>query len=464
MDTSRTTIPQFGDGIQEPFFAVKVGWLHCFCTCATPSIVRDEAILDPRIHRPDVEDKEEEDLILDPHDDQAYEEMAANRRMIRKPSQTAMSFSQSLSPDAFKMPLLRESESPYAGARSRKLTSLEEEMDQQAERSTDAGTGGSIIRENVESAESPMGKTLTIEEVEEVRLFREAVASGRYVEANRQVQRLKAACLEPSTMLDPTDLERTRRIADMYGKSLGMLKSRVKDLETNEQDRELKVEWGTELKDDVLRLVYGVEEPDLDVVSALAAMAERDMQGAFNRGLVKAEALGDQTMHDTFWRAFTFSKTTKVKGDNVTICSMLDALDEVPMAVLWGSYYTPPEEAAKFLGIDIPPCEQDHTRAEDSFTAFMLTPLKRNGNRCHGFHMKVTSETKLPKVMTAVLSVMPHFVRLRYGRGKVKQTVLDFRQFVANSKELNRRLSQSPRADFYRQLRQRLNEDSSTAG
>eukprot|EP00971_Amphidinium_carterae_P054105 1065493-Amphidinium_carterae.1 len=189
-------------------------------------------------------------------------------------------------------------------------------------------------------------------------------------------------------------------------------------------------------------------------------MIERDLQKAYNRGLVKASTMGEPHVHDAMWRAFTFSKTTKVKGDNVTICSVLDALDEIPMGILWGSYYTPPEEACKFFGVDIPPAEPEHTRSESSFTAFMITPLKRGGNRSHGFHMKVISETKLPKVITAVLSVMPHFVRLRYGRGKVKQTVADFRQFVANSRELNRRLAQSPRADYYRQIRKRLNEDS----
>eukprot|EP00971_Amphidinium_carterae_P103666 2052414-Amphidinium_carterae.1 len=54
--------------------------------------------------------------------------MSANRRMMRKPSQTAVSFSQSLSPDLFKkMPLMRDSAQAYAGGQRNRMPPTAEE-------------------------------------------------------------------------------------------------------------------------------------------------------------------------------------------------------------------------------------------------------------------------------------------------------------------------------------------------
>merc|ERR1712176_1198740 len=199
-------------------------------------------------------------------------------------------------------------------------------------------------------------------------------------------------------------------------------------------------------------------EPDMDIVTSFAAMQERDLQVSFNRGLVRAVPLSKETSHETFWRAFTISKTTNTKGDSVSITSAMDCLNEPPLFALWSALYTPPASAADVRGVAIPPPEEGHVRSEHSFMVSTITPLRRldEGDRTRGFRMKVIMEMKLPGVVRAVLSVMPSFLLRKVARARLEQGPRDFNNFVNSSEELRERMRRSPRAPFYEQLRQQL--------
>mmetsp|Transcript_84266 Transcript_84266/g.235156 ORF Transcript_84266/g.235156 Transcript_84266/m.235156 type:complete len:398 (-) Transcript_84266:113-1306(-) len=297
---------------------------------------------------------------------------------------------------------------------------------------------------------------IDIDDVEEVRALSAAVRVGRYVEAHRELQRLKVAGIDPKDILPAVVVERIERIASKYEYSLGVILAEVRDLQTYEVNPKLRMEWGLELKGGVLHIIYLIEEPDLDIVSSFAALQERDLHLAFNKGLVKVDPMGEQTPHDTYWRAFNFSKTTNTKGDNVTLSSAVDALDEPTLNALWFGTYTPSAATAELHGVKIPPPEPDHVRSEYTFQVCTLTPARGTGDRTRGFTMKVVVEQELPAVVQGAVYFMPSMFLKRLARSKVEQMPKDFANFVRNSTALQERMQSSSRAGFYKYLRERL--------
>lgn len=314
--------------------------------------------------------------------------------------------------------------------------------------------------EDEEDEEDDEDSVPDVSGVEEVRAFHAATQAGRFLEAQRELDRLRAAGLVPSEVLGPAPVERTLRIISKYQASLDLLKSRVEDFPVNEANESLNMKWGFELKEGCLRIVTIMLFPDMDVVRCFAAAQERDLQKPFNAGLVRANTLGQVNAHDNFWRSWTVSKTTNTKGDNVAIISSTDALDE-PLGSLWSAMYTPTPEACDMAKVTIPPTEEGHGRAEYSFMVYSVTPAapRQSGDRSTGLHMKVLAETALPAVVRAVLSMMPAWALKRVMRSKVEKMPKQFKAYVQGSEELDRRIASGPRREFYAQLRERLSSD-----
>lgn len=319
----------------------------------------------------------------------------------------------------------------------------------------DAGTGGDGSELKLPPDDE---EDVEPDDVEEVQRFKVAVRSGRMLEAHRQVLGLEEAGVNVDDVLDHATVEQVCRIAERYDYSRDMMKTKVSDLQIHEKNESLNLEWGCEVVGDLVRVVYVLNEPDLDIVRSFAAMQERDLQPAFNRGLVSAHPLGDQGAHDSLWRAYTISKTTNTKGDNVTFTSGVDALDEDDSSMLWTGQYTPTEAAARLHGVEIPAPEEGHARSEYSFVVCSMEPLvpKGRGDRTKGFRMKMLIEMKLPPVVSVVINVLPSWMIRRIARAKVEQGPRDFYEFVSKSPELAERMTKSPRADFYAQIRRHL--------
>merc|ERR1711924_225089 len=256
------------------------------------------------------------------------------------------------------------------------------------------------------------------------------------------------------SLLEPVLVERVRRIDDKYHYSLSMFSKPVEELPIHEIDVEQKLEWGIDLKNGVMRSILRIEEPDLDIITAFAGMQERDMHKEFNKGLTDVIPLGEPDSHDNFWRTFSYSSTTKLQNDNVAVISALDALDEKGSS-LWGAMYTLAETTAAVNGISIPPVEEGHHRSE-LFHAWKLSPLRRCRDATKGFHMSHFIEIKLPAASRYIVDMMPNFMIKGIARSRVLQFPMGFRKFILESQTLRERLKDSPRSQFYRELRERM--------
>jgi len=297
-------------------------------------------------------------------------------------------------------------------------------------------------------------------EVEEVQAFNKAIRCGKFLEARRELDRLRAASIDPSEILGEVPVERVGRIASKFDISLKMFEARMEDFSVFERNDKIGVKWGFDLQGPILKIIFEVSFAEMDVVRAFAAVQERDLHKPFNAGLESAKTHGEETPHDSIWQSFTFSKTTNTKGDNLTHISGLDALDEPPLSSLWAGHYNITEEAAAVAGFKVPPPQEGHTRSSYAFTAYSLAPTvpRGGGDRSRGVRMKVLTETKLPAMISSVLSVMPSFVLRRLARSRVEAVPMQFKDFVLTSQHLDDRLVHGPRREFYAMLRERLVE------
>lgn len=299
---------------------------------------------------------------------------------------------------------------------------------------------------------------IDVDDIEEVKAFKAAVNVGRYIEAAHELHRLEEAGVEDHhhhvVFDDRIIVERVNRIAHQYDKSLGMFDRRLEDLPVFRKCPEEHLDWGFEFVGDILRFEYKRDEPDLDIMLGFAGMQERDLHMEFNKGLTRVNTLGTSTQHDNFWHALSLSKTTQIKNDSAAIISGLDALDE--MSALWGAMYTPSEEAIEVNGIKVPALLDGHTRTERFFQAWILKPLSENGDRTHGFSLRLVTEIKLPKAIASVLSWMPSWSLKGVAHSRALAQSKDFQNFLKVSAALRERLEVGPRASFYALLRERL--------
>lgn len=413
----------------EPSFLCKVGPLSCFCVHDPGHVVDDDGYFW---------------LAYDNSTPKEEDYAGEQPRVVRQPSSAALDLGRRLSAGE------RVSE---GGSFSRRTTK------ENTDRARSFGQVEGVFDERDEFGYESEDTDIVIGDIEEVRAFQAAIADGQYMAAHKELLRLDAAkIMDPGCVLGAAAVEKVRRIATKYEYSLRKLEKQVRELPTNETNKDLGIEWGLELRKDLMTVVYTVEEPDLDIVCAFAALQERDLHPAFNKGLVRVEPLGVESEHDNFWRALNVSKTTNTKGDNVTITSGLDILDEGPLNALWVGQYTPEGRTAEVQGVQIPAPQDGHNRAEYSFQVCTLAPLRPAGHpdRTVGFHMKLVVEAKLPSIISMALNMMPAMWLRRLARSKLEQMPRDFRHFVKESQELSRRMTSSPRAEFYKRIRQRL--------
>lgn len=356
--------------------------------------------------------------------------------------------------------ITKRSEGSFAGGSSKEL----HEADGSAQdRLTDIiCKSGELVGISEEQDESRL-PSVNLNEVEEVRAFHEASREGRFLDALKEMDRLRAAGIDPSDVLGERPVERVVRITGKYKKSLQMFEAKLEDFSVFENNESIGVKWGIDVQDSYLHLLFEASFPEMDVVRAFAAVQERDLHKPFNSGLLSAATLGEETPHDSIWRSFTFSKTFGTKADNLTHISGVDALDEKPLHSLWAGHYNITEETAAAAGMQIPPVEERHERSSYSLTAYSLQPNipRGGGDRSRGLRMRVLTEYKLSAVQNAGLSIMPSFAIRRLARSRVEKVPVQFKEFVESSTDLDYRLAHGERSEFYAMLRQRL-ADSET--
>lgn len=405
------------DQVKDPFFAVKIGPYSCLCGLTPDDEPRRESSQDdlhpiPKRRQPPME---------------------------RMPSNSALTLASSMHS--------RRSVSVASDSRGIESFSL-------AAAAADKAKARS-------SAEEELGNLdgLSPAEVEEVQRFHANESRGRCIEAQRELRILELAGVDPAAIFPDRSLEHIRRIGMKYEESLKLLHGKFKDMDTSERLPDLKCEWGISIKGDVSTLLYSVEEPGLPLVLATAALMERDLQKAFNQGILRTERLGTPRNNEQFWRTWTYSRTAKAYADTVLIINAMDALDE-SVSAIWGSWETPSSDAARAQGVEIPPPDANCSRPEYSLNVWQITPLHElgHGDRRTGLRMRMQVDVKLPKVMQAVVSVMPWIAIKRWGRSRISKMVADFNKFVTSSQELEERVRTSEHRAFYAALHEHLGE------
>lgn len=404
-------------GWLEPYFQLKLGTYTLFCSCSSASVSDElsEELGQKKIKR-------------------------ARPKLVRKPSDSAVSLGRELSNSNCSI-----QRCPDSGTSSLSL------------RTSPLSTIGEGNRYPCDSEVQEEIMHIDIDDIEEVKAFKAAVNIGRFIEAAHELHRLEAAGVEDhhhDVVFDPIIVERVNRIADRYQYSLGMFERRLETFQAFERCPEERLEWGFEIKGDIMKFIFIRDEPDLDIMLGFAGMQERDLQCEFNHSILRVNTLGVPNSNDNWWHSFSYSKTTKVKNDTVNIISGLDSLDE--LSALWGAMYTPTDEACKVNNVKIPPPEEGHSRPSSSFQAWSLRPHKQSGDRTHGFSFRMVSDIKLPAVVVGILKWMPSMMLKGVARSQAAQKSRDFHNWVVSSKALRERLKFGPRASFYAELRERL--------
>lgn len=277
---------------------------------------------------------------------------------------------------------------------------------------------------------------------------------GRGAEAYRQLLELEAAGGNPREFLAESSIERIRRIGATYERSLKLLGSKVTNYATNEKNLRLNLEWGMELKDGLLRMMY-VCEHDIDLVKVLAFGQEVDLQGALEKDMVRAEPVGEQQANDAMWHIISHDKTLGTKTDELVFASTLDALSE-PIGSIWNAAYTPPQDMTELEGVPLPMLEKGYSRPSYSFAATLLTPLSVDGGAVQRCRQISVFEARLPKVVNGIMSVMPAFLLKRFMRTEIEKRVASLAPLLKTSSEHEQRMLTSPRREFYEHVQWHL--------
>lgn len=110
------------------------------------------------------------------------------------------------------------------------------------------------------------------------------------------------------------------------------------------------------------------------------------------------------------------------------------------------------EQGEIWNGITLPHPEKGHSRSTSVFFACKVTPIHPPGKaRLRGFRQTSIVEARIPPAALAVISVMPNFMVRKMARGYLENAVKVFAEKVSLP-DIERRLSESPRAPFYKQL------------
>jgi len=264
-------------------------------------------------------------------------------------------------------------------------------------------------------------------------------------------------------VLEQATVERVHRMAEQYDYSHKLLKMKHTDFPIHEENAALNLKWGVEIAGDVMKAVYTVTDRDGSALKQFAALMERDLHKAFNKGLQRAVTLGPEHPCDSIWQAHSVSTTTGAKSDNVTMSSGMDALCE-DLGCLWYGNYTPPRGTCDLLGVKVPPPEEGHSRSAMIYIATAVRPLKGEGeDRSQGFEMTVAAQTQLPAVFVSFVQWTPTVVIRKIARKKLEQSCKDMAKFVQTTPDLDERMKTSIRAPLYDQIRNRLSKSQGMA-
>lgn len=273
-----------------------------------------------------------------------------------------------------------------------------------------------------------------------------AMNSGRIAEALRTLARLEAMDPEGASKLDSSLVHCIRRVGERYEASMPALQMDESNGKWIKEQLSDGIEYGYRFYKDECHLVSTVDYEDTEILRALAGMCEVDLCSGYKTNVQSANALDDSNPMESVWQIFQNGMLSGKPEDNIVQVSVVDALEE-DLGSLWVSVYAVNSEACK---VTMPPCKKGASRFTVGSSTACMRPNKSDGSR--GFRMTMSLCTPA----YATVKMMPTFVLKGFMRKGAQDMTSKFQKHINECSELEKRIQDSSRADFYKSIKEHL--------
>jgi len=290
------------------------------------------------------------------------------------------------------------------------------------------------------------------EKDEEVGPILEAARRGRWVEAHKELRKLREEGRNVDSALGDAMVERITRIGNRFAESLEEIDERQDDNSwTRECDAKTGLHYSFRLANNTFQVVASENFEGFDALQAFVALCEFDLCGQCCRDITSVECVSHERINDSIWRLQRHAQSGR--EDNIVQVSTVDALDE-QIGCLWLCAYTPTEEqATSLLGFPLPQPEEGAVRVGLWRIVYVVTPI---WDEKPSFRLTVG----LCRRPTSAACIFPGVIMRR----EVGTVLRGFRSFLEETcKENNWRSVFSRKAPFYDDVRRHLVEKNKGA-
>ena len=309
----------------------------------------------------------------------------------------------------------------------------------------------SVVPHHLVHAESPATRT---DMPELQRRIETAVLAGRLLEANRHLQVLKS-CADAERILGDAMVERITRVCSYHDRHQQMLKNLGECGWITETLKEHNTTCSCKLSNGqfAVRMSF---ELDGDIVRALAAVLEFDVQCGFDR-IVPSTAVADVILPlagadnpmDSTWSVLSHVKNLASREDNVWQISAIDSLDEDNS--LWVCMYTPPPSTAELREVLQRQIQPGRTRVKSGMGVYSLTPLTERS-----FRLDMIMESAMSPVAYKLMSSVPQSILKRVLRAQATEFPGALMKGMYRP-ELEARMDEGTRQELYGKIRHHIN-------
>uniref|UniRef100_A0A7S0ZX99 START domain-containing protein n=1 Tax=Noctiluca scintillans TaxID=2966 RepID=A0A7S0ZX99_NOCSC len=309
----------------------------------------------------------------------------------------------------------------------------------------------SVVPPHLEQAESPATRT-DMSELQ--RRIETALLAGRLLEANRDLQVLQS-CTDAERILGEAVIERITRVCSCRDRHQQMLEH----LGECGWLTETLMENNTVCSCKLVEGQFAVRtsfELDGDIVRALAALLEFDVQCGFDR-IVPSTAVADVILPlagadnpmDSTWSVLSHEENLASSEDNVWQISAIDSLDEDNS--LWVCMYTPPPSTAELREVLQRQIQPGRTRVKSGMGVYRLTPLTERR-----FRLDMIMESAMTPVAYKLMSSVPQSILKRILRAQAMQFPGALKKGMYRP-ELEARMDEGTRPELYGKIRHHIN-------
>ena len=308
-----------------------------------------------------------------------------------------------------------------------------------------------VVQQHLEQVASPATRT-DVPELQ--KRIETALLAGRLLEANRDLQVLHS-CTDAERILGGAVIERITRVCSYHDRHQQMLENLGESGWITETVKDNNAVWSCKLVDGQFAVRTSFEL-DGDIVRALVAMLEFDVQCGFDRivpSTAVAEVIqslaGAHNPMDSTWSVLAHQKNLGSREDNVWQMSAIDSLDEDNS--LWVCMYTPPPSTAELREMVQRQIQPGRTRVKSAMGVYRLSPLTERS-----FRLDMLMQSAMSPVAYMLMSSVPQFILKNILRVQATQFPGAFKKGMDHP-ALVARMGKGTRPELYGQIRHHIN-------